>query len=313
MADVRVPDGEALKRLRDVLVDHYSRARFEVELGHLDQNLEAISVDRDMPTIVGRVLLEARRGGWLPRLLAWAAREPYPAVAAVAEDLLAGTGPWARTCLDGDPFLGRPGLRVMLRAALAPGGAPVLAVTGPPGSGRSYTARFVEYATRALGGFRTALADLGTTLDDLPASAAKIRIASGLPDSPGVDIDRLVTSLSARRPLVLMLDGLDDAGPHSVPVLLAHRLRREPVAGLTLILLGHDPRLPDVPVEHLTPITAEQVLDHLAEVAEDAGLVLENGALAEFTAWVLHGRPPARAVGPRVRRLDAALRARAAS
>jgi len=335
VAEVREPGGEDLRRLRDVLVDHYSRARFEVELGQLDQNLEAITVDRDMPTIVGRVLLDARRGGWLPRLLDWATQEPYPRVAAVAGELLAGPGLWSRTCLGGDPFLGRPGLRRLLRAAIMPGNSPVFAVTGPAGSGRSYTARFVEHVAGALGGYHTTTIELGDVVADSAASVKRIRQRLGLTSAnppadrqsmtlgdPAADrlgltssdpsVDRLADDLQVGGRHILLLDGLDDAGARSAPALLADRLRARPVRGLTLILLGADPGLVDVPIERITPITAAQVAEHLAELAERAGLVLEPGVSDEFTAWVLHRQPAADAVGARVRRLAAALSRRAA-
>jgi hypothetical protein len=304
--EVRDPGGEELRRLRDVLVDHYSRARLEVELGHLDQNLEAITVDRDMPTIVGRVLLEARRGGWLPRLLDWATREPYPQVAAVAGDLLAGPGQWSRTCLDGDPFLGRPELRRLLRA-----NRPVFAVTGLPGSGRSYTARFAEYIAATRVDHRATAIELGDVVADSAAAVERIRQRLGLADRDS-SVDRLADELYRGGRQILLLDGLDEADSGSAPVRLADRLRGRPARGLTLILLGHDPGLPDVPVERITPITAAQVAEHLAERAERAGLVLEPGVSREFTAWILHGQPAAGAVGARVRRLGAALSRRAA-
>jgi hypothetical protein len=265
-----------------------------------------------MPTLVGRVLFEARRGGWLPRLLDWAVREPYPRVAAVAGDLLAGPGLWSRTCVGDDPFLGRPVLRQMLRVAITHGNSPVLAVTGPPGSGRSYTARFVEHVGTALGVPHTPLIDLGDVLADSAAAVGRMRRRLGLP--PGApSVDRLVDDLRPGERCILMLDGLDGAGPESAPILLADRLRDRPAPGLILVLLGLDPGRSEVPVERVEPITAAHVAEHLAEVATRAGLVFEPGVSDQFTGWVLRGQPPAREIGDRVRRLGAALSRRAAS
>jgi hypothetical protein len=323
-----------LRQLCDEIVANYGLHRFEVELGYLDRNLEAISTDRDLPTIVGKVVLAARRGGWLPELLDWAAKEPYPGLAAVARSLrdeldgvfaspAGGRDPWRATLVAGRPFLGRPGLRSAMREFAGPEPGRVLVVTGEPGSGCSYTRHFVGHLADELGTFQAVLAELGGA--DSPAYILeRIRLALGLPPpdiAPGGGIADGVAWLAGRLnrlaydrspPVALLLDELDGAGrPEVGDMLVRLAALTDRVRGFGLILLGRTVPLPDerrVLRETVTrPVTAD-IIDHLYEVAALTGFSLDPLAVNELAGWVLRDDDTMAGIDARARRVGAAVR-----
>jgi hypothetical protein len=335
----------AVRRLRDEIVAGYSRARLEVELGHLDQNLEAISTDHDLPTIVGKVIADARRRGWFADLLGWASREPYPGLAVLARQMLVGhvgdgppaaADPWAATSLAGMPYLGQDQLRAALRTLLSPTRERVLSVGGERGSGRSYFWYFISHIAAATGGFRPLLIELaGTGRERLGAGELTERIRLGLglpapdlgPETSGDPVRRWSGWLGGRLDgphagdgpgIMLVLDGSGDAAVDDDAVALIRRLgelaERRQVRQLTLVVLG----APEIVREGAAvaractaPIGRDDIATHLLEVAGGLGVGLEPGAVSAFTTWGGQGARTARDVNSRVIRIGAALRERA--
>ncbi|WP_157751701.1 effector-associated domain EAD1-containing protein [Actinoplanes derwentensis] len=334
---------DTVRRLRDEIVANYSRARLEVELGHLDRNLEAISTDHDLPTIVGKVIADARRRGWFAQLLDWASHEPYPGLAGLAQRMLtvhttagppAAADPWAATSLNGVPYLGQRDLRSALRTLLSPAPERVMSVDGERGSGRSHFWYFVSHVAAADGGIRPLLVDLaGDGRNRLGAAGLteRIRLGLGLPApdlTPQTSSDpvRLLSGWLGGRlgvqttATMLVLDGSADAELDDDAVALIRCLGdladRRQVRNLTVVLLGIAGIARDgwaVARARTAAIGPDDVAAHLREVAEDLGVDLEAGAVAEFITWAGPGRHTAREVNHRVTRLGAALRDRAAS
>jgi AAA ATPase domain len=106
----------------------------------------------------------------------------------------------------GRPFVDRASLRSAVRELLDPDGRRVLVVNGPPGSGKSYTVRFIRHIADRTGTFETLHIDLAYSPSLRPTQVAtEITVAMGLlpievdvTSQPDTQVRLLTSSLKSR-------------------------------------------------------------------------------------------------------------------
>ncbi|OUM04083.1 hypothetical protein A8M77_03475 [Variovorax sp. JS1663] len=205
------------------------------------------------------------------------------------DGLLAADNAYSSLVLDdGQPFLGRHMLRHFLQQVGTQNSVKLLLVDGPPGSGKSYSARLVDAVARRTGAFDACVLSMSRTgvgIDELMRTLV-IRLGlepATMPSSAllflrrtGIYAQWLTAQLVKRtRPVVLVVDDLDrpDLAPDvgELLVMLARTAQSSQPPGLKLhmVLLGAPPRYqdlrgqPGVWTEALQPLSEAEVADFL--------------------------------------------------
>jgi hypothetical protein len=209
--------------------------------------------------------------------------------------------------------LDRSALRSAVRQLMSPFGQRILVVNGPPGSGKSFTAQFIQRVAEQTGAFQVAYVDLDRALGPVPGAvdlaetlALQMGESASLPrpeGSPARQVRELAYWLVGRavasdRDWWWVLDGLSSpALPDDLRDLVL--VLADQIAGasapLRLVLLGFDQQLPSskfVIYEQLTSIGARDVADFLTELLTSLGRDLDPAQIGEATRAVLDGLPP---------------------
>jgi type II secretory pathway predicted ATPase ExeA len=142
---------------------------------------------------------------------------PRPAPAPLAERLQFTQAPFGPFDPQQAPFQAAPleGTRRQLRALVEGPGTALVALTGPPGSGRSTLLRQLAGDVAAAGARLVLFAD-GATRDDGRSALQRLCRAAGVPDEGASRIDVLLQRLGEERgrPIpLLIVDGLDEGSP----------------------------------------------------------------------------------------------------
>jgi len=343
---VQGPDTEHSFQLHD----HDSKALLEALNDALPMGVDLVNVVRLMN---GDTWLVAQG---LPAIIAWATREhrlhelitvaaSYKPESKSLQSFLArfatriehrSEDPLEAYLLSGaQPFLNRAGLREFMHGLLSERARQrILIVRGPPGSGKSYTAHFVDHcvsATRGLVlakfhdfGFESRLGlndfvqelyvQFGWRWEETPADSSferRIRLY--------VDMIRArVRQTSATK--VILLDFLDreNSQPEILSLVeqLALHLAADPDCRMALVLLGFNRELPlaclpAVLTETLGDLSAEDIAFGLRRILHDAQQISEQG-VQEFTRTLIQMVKPGPQFNGRLNKTIASLMAQLA-
>jgi hypothetical protein len=199
----------------------------------------------------------------------------------------------------GRPFLNRSALREGVRGLMSPAGPRILLVNGPSGSGKSYTAGFIQYIAEKTRAFRAANIVLDSTYG--PADLAREFAfhlgldAGSIPATDDQTHTRYVLQLAywflaqaraSRSEWWLILDGFSsaDLSPDTQQLVqtLVDSIERESTP-LRLVLLGFDEPLPveagpNIYREHITPIREVDIREFVVDLlASASGDVTQEG------------------------------------
>jgi hypothetical protein len=259
-------------------------------------------------------------------VLVWKVRERRPALSSEFDAILDAELPSGSWYYCADPFrsklvgpggrlavLDRDGLRVGL-TAIARQGYPVLAINGPPGSGRSYSKRILQHvAMHAPERWRPVIVDAEEHLPNPAYAGDLLRTLADILDLPfAVDVDEMTENtakargavtafvgvLSRRLPkarLLIFLDSLDRqrVQPDLLAAVghLAWDIANGALEDTRLIVTGHPgdfkPDVLDVlHREEITPIAEPQVRAFFRGIAQDMDRPLDPADLVKLVADV---------------------------
>ncbi|WP_030275130.1 effector-associated domain EAD1-containing protein [Streptomyces sp. NRRL B-24484] len=264
--------GPDRRHLVEAVVNDYTLPDLEREISYLGRRLAAISTGGDLRTITHEVVEEAERAGWIEEFLDALRCGRFPAVAALAGQLLAAVpttlaglddtadDPYVTDLLGQRLFLDRTLLRTQLKDLVSDSRSRVLLVTGPRCCGKSYTWYLVSHVAQQLQTFKPILVDLSewadqvcTPCDLMSSVASQLKLPEPTVDQYAQGAaqarrlrDWLVGQLydeSVRAKYLLVVDSLDHVPLQADTAALIDHLAgaaiRERLPGLRVLLLGY--------------------------------------------------------------------------
>jgi cellulose synthase operon protein C len=196
------------------------------------------------------------------------------------------TGPAQTTLIAGLPFLGRPRLLQFLASVDDPQTVPVLLITGPPGSGKSYSLNVIRHVAHETARFD--FVGASAKEDGAPANLARrLALEAGwnsetIPRQGDLSVPRFnrvlanwIVSQAARRrkPLLFFIDDLESAEMIEFVERLAGSISASTISSLKLILassgaIAFSPEI-GVETEKLTGLTLNDALQYLRSFVPD--------------------------------------------
>lgn len=186
---------EQYHRWSDVIRDAFDYATLQQTLvTRLGKRIEDISIGGDLREVVFKLLSVADQEGWLsPLAHALAEERPNRAdIAALRDETTAiqatvPADPFQTPVIRGNrPFVDRDHLRNALVGLNDPLGGRVLLVTGPPVSGKTYSAQLIGFLRDRLGSYKTVVIDLK---EDADANYGPGDLAASIARQMGIDVD----------------------------------------------------------------------------------------------------------------------------